>query len=435
MTIFLPQAPPLFRKAFDDACDRIFESNHDEVFYALLVQLIGQIREHPFFKDIISQIETEFLSKKLEFSKASLDYHEYNWKQLWQYHRRNYRLRKELARIKRIVTCPREILSSALHIRICFAMLYFRNQSPFFRFINDACLLFRKAQSDMRIGVTLTHHASQSRGKMAKNCVSLKFKRGDKLSKIPKAILTFGKQDPRPFRSRPEPISSLFSRSTQDLQHKFGIPGQNNDQKRRNMEIMAETNFRCCWERHLNLEQCYKVSPKFPSRQNYLAKWSTIRDKAWEAAWKRCEEEEVQFAHMAFRQNLSTSSNDSVAAFLPIERQIHRKDYESFLRSLKNHVHAYLPSIENEVKSVGEASELTLSGTLKGNFVTKLALEFWKKYPIGKRDDAFEYYLCKCPHELLLGRDRWDQIIRKSKLDPRPTKERKRGPGKKTCRI
>jgi hypothetical protein len=434
MTIFLPQDPILFLKAFEETCDRILQSNLDEVFYALLVQLISQMRENSLFKNIISQVEAELLKKQIEHSKISLDFHEYNWKKLWQYHRRSYQHRRELVRIKRIITCPRETSSSPLHIRLGFAMREFRYHSPFFYFVHEAPALFRKAQSDMVLGVTFAQYFSSSGERKSRKIIPLKLKKKDKRANMLKKILA---KTPKPSKQNirgAEPTPSLLSPLAQDLEHKFGIPGQNNDQKRRNMKTLAETDFRFCWERLQSLEQCYNVQSKFPPLKRYLGRWNLIREKAWNTAWERCEQEALQLAHMAFRQKLSPKSNDSIDAFLSSERQIYRRDYEGYLCSLKYHVHIYLRRFENlEMKTVG-TSEHALPGTLKGNFVIDLALKFWKTSPFGKRDEPFEYYQCNCPPQLQLRRDRWDQIIRKNKLDPRPKKEQKRGRGKKTCK-
>jgi len=434
MTIFLPQDPILFLKAFEETCDRILQSDQDEVFYALLVQLILQIRENSLFKAIVIEVEAELLKKQIEYSKISLDFHEYNWKKLWQYHRRSYQQRRELVRIKRIITYPREISSSPLHIRLGFAMREFRYYSPFFCFVQKAPVLFRKAQSDLELGVTLAQYFSSSGERKSRKIMPLKLKRKDKLANMPKKIIA---KIQKPFKQNigsAEPISSLLSPLAHDLEHKFGIPGQNNDQKRRNMKIMAETDFRFCWERLQSLEQCYNVRSKFPPLKSYPGKWNLIREKAWNTALERCEQEALQLAHMAFRQKLSPKSNDSMNVFLSSERQIYRGDYEIYLCSLKNHVHTYLYRFENLEMKIAGTSEYALPVTLKGNFVIHLASKFWKTFPLGKRDEAFEYYQCNCPIQLQLGRDRWDQIIRKNKLDPRPKKEQKRGSGKKTCK-
>jgi hypothetical protein len=64
--------------------------------------------------------------------------------------------------------------------------------------------------------------------------------------------------------------------------------------------------------------------------------------------------------------------------------------------------------------------------------VVGLASKYWKNYPFAKHDEVFQDYCIKCPTGKILSRPRWDQIIRARNLDPRPPKEKKRGPGKKT---
>lgn len=76
-----------------------------------------------------------------------------------------------------------------------------------------------------------------------------------------------------------------------------------------------------------------------------------------------------------------------------------------------------------------------MPGTLPGNFVVRISKDYWKSHPLAKRDEVFDHYECNCPAQLLLGRERWEQLVRKHKLDPRSEKDKKkRGLGKKTCK-
>ena len=198
--------------------------------------------------------------------------------------------------------------------------------------------------------------------------------------------------------------------------------------------MMAETDFKFCWDRLQALEHCCNVQSELPRLQRYPGKWDLIREKAWHTAWHRCKQEALQCALRAFRQKLSSRSNDSIETFVSCEMQIHRRDYESFLRSLKNHVHAYLPVVEKAVIDTDKSAGLSLPGTLKGNFVIDLAQKFWKINPNGNHDEGFAYYQTHCPYNKQLGEERWKQLVRKHKLDPRPKKAKVRSIGKKTCK-
>ncbi len=432
MTISLPSDPSLFCKTFDETCDRILQSKQDNVFYTLLARLTAQLRENLLFKDIINQFEAELLAKQNEYSKLSLNAHEYHWKKLWQYHRRSYRHRRELARIKRIITHPREISSDLLHNRLCKAMWEFRYYSPLFRFVELAPMLFLMSQSNMYVSRILFQDSLSPNQRTLRQIMPLKLKMKDKRGAITKKILVKRPERSKHKIKKAEPFSSLFSPLTQELKHKFEIPGHNSYQRRSNMMMMAETDLKFCWDRFQALNHCCNVQSDLPLLQQYPGKWDLIHEKAWHAAWHRCKLEALQYAHRAFCQKLSSRSDD-LEAFVSCEMQIHRRDYESFLCSLKNHVHSYLPVLEKAVidhhKEVGFHP-----GTLKGNFVIDLAQKFWKINPNGNYDEGFAYYQNNCPYNKQLGEERWKQLVRKHKLDPRTKEAKVRRKGKMTCK-
>jgi len=317
MTIFLPNDSSLFRKAFDNACDRILESRQDGVFYVLFIQLIVQMRAHPLFKDIIGQTEADLSTKQTEFSKLSLDYHEYNWRKLWQYHRHSYRQRKGLVRIKRIVTYPRETSSVPLHAQLCFAMWEFRTMglifsnsstadtlfrwkpqknidpideaeqapaihySSFFRVIQETPLIFRRAQSDIQLGINIAKYFSaKEKTEVHRKITHHKPGKIDKLTKIAKRVLKQKLTSSRELKGICESISSFFSPLKTDLERNFDIPGLNSDQKRRSMRNMAALDCRFCWERFIHLEQCYNIPPAPLPLKRFFGKWKAIRGQA-----------------------------------------------------------------------------------------------------------------------------------------------------------
>ncbi|HEY4831533.1 MAG TPA: hypothetical protein VIH61_03130 [Waddliaceae bacterium] len=439
MTFFLPQDHSLFRKAFDETCDRILQSDQDEVFYALFVQLIANLREHSLLKTLIGQAETSSLENQKEFRRIALEVLEYNWKKLWQYHCRSYHHRKRLARIKRIVTSPTEISFSSLYHRATSNMWEFRFYSPFFRCLETASSIYRKAQSELRF------YMNPIKGKISpskegtvilQKIVPLKLTKRDKQRRLSLKIINSTNQEgPSQFIWPVEKISSLFSPLTKEIENKFELLGQNNDKKRRNMEIMVETNFSYCWDRLRFLEECYKSPSNFVQFKRFPGKWTSISKLAWESAFERCEKEALVGAKMSLQQKLASKPNSSIDVFLGCEHQIERKDYEKYLSSLKNHIHAYLCTLEQEKQKIEAVSTLVPSGTQKAHFVIDLALKYWKSHPEAKHNDVFEYYQCNCPITHQLGKDRWAQIIREKKLDPRSKKEKRRGSGKKTSKI
>lgn len=469
MTILLPKDPLLFHKAFDEICDRILESRQDEVFYALFIQFIVKMRAHPLFKDVIGQIETGVLTQQAELCTLSLDYHEYNWKKIWQYHH-SYRSRKELVHIKRMVTYPRETSSSSLHNRLSCAMWEFRafgfissspsaikaffqektdkddeesknkfhHRSSFFRPIEEIPQIFRRAQSNIEMGINIAKHFSPSKDKIAirQKVTHYKSRERENLTKILRKILKQKLKPPRELKAHYEALSSLFSPLGYILEHKFEIPGRNNDQKRQTMRNLAELNFDSCWKRFMDLEHCYSTPTAPLPLKRFTGKWNIIREQAWNAAWEKSKQETLQFAHAGFCQKLSEPSNDSISVFLPVEKQIHRRDYEEFLRSFRRHVHMQLYNTTESPQHDSESNPHLMSeGTQTANFVIQLARAYWKVHPQAKYDEVFNDYLAKCPLKKALSRPSWERIVRERKLDPRPPGSKKRGSAKKILQI
>lgn len=435
MSIFLPKEAPLFQASFEGICNQIRQSKYDEVFYSQLVELTSKLREHPLLRESIFQVETASVKRQKEYSNASLEVHEYHWKKLWRYHSHSYRHRKDLVRIKRVITSPNECSSSPLHIRIGRDMWEFRYHSPFFRAQSEASLLFRKAQSDLRLWVTLSTEFSSSKKEknVFRKISQFKFKNGDlkaklhlkvPLLRIPKKALKF--------KWTAEPIYALFSPLIDELERKFGLPGINNDVKQRNALIRAETDFGYCWERFQFLEQCYKVSE--PIIRRFHGKWESIRETAWHSAWERCENETLKMARWSFINKLISSTNSLHDTYLSCEKQIHRRHYEQYLKALQRHIYTLLLIIESSKVIPEEVPHpnLVTNGTQRANFVIDLAKQCWKAQPLAKRDEAYTHYLSNCPRGKTLSRSSWDRIIRERKLDRRPPESKTRGKSKKS---
>jgi hypothetical protein len=436
MTIYLPSEPVLFRQAFDAACDRILRSEQDIAFYALYVELASRLQEHPHFKDYLLGLEDESGIKRKEFSIAALEVLEDSWMKLWKYHRHSLKHRKQLVSIKRMVTAPHEISFSHLYHRILFRLWEFRYFSPFCHFIDEAPRLFRSAQSALHIASIQYDHLYPL-GKAyftERKPAPLKLSKKDSRRGLCKRIFDPGAND-MPFKRSAEQIhSTYFSSKTEQIEKRFSIPAQNGYERKRNMQIIAETDPAFCWERIQFLKQCYALNEAVPPLNPSKGRWKSVRENAWKSAEERCELETLLGAKMALMQKLSHQPCSTVDSFFVCEHQIHRKDYEKYLQSLKNHIHAHLFKIENAQHNTAENPGLALPGTQKEWFVIDLATQFWKTNPLGKRDDAFSHYLVKCPSQKLLSRHRWEQIVRERKLDPRPSEAKKRGPGKKTCK-
>lgn len=189
--------------------------------------------------------------------------------------------------------------------------------------------------------------------------------------------------------------------------HLLGVPINpvlKDSHKQEYMQRLAIMNAPFCWDR-----LCFL--------------WQLGDPNTGENQWTRV-------ARQSLASKFALPPRPSLDSILPIEYQIHRKDYDGYLSAWQNHVHTQLVHISTRQQSKTDCL-WELPATQKENFVIDLARKFWNVNPVGNRDAAFSYYTIQCPHYKLLGRDRWNQIVRKRQLDPRQPEERKRGPGKK----
>ena len=439
----LPEDPALFREAFDSACKRILDSEMDATFYDLYSKLIYNLREHLLFKEYIISLEDSLGKQKQEFNSVSLEAVEDAWKRLWKYHRHSLMYRKQLVRIKQIITAPNETSFSALYQRILFAMWEFRYCSSFFRFISRAPWLYRTAQSDRELtSIRLEHQYSpESKYFSFKKVLLQKLSKKNKIQVyIKKLCISRLEREAMPFRWTAEcAISALVSKKIDEVNRKYFVPGMNNTEKRRNMQILAETDPTFCWKRVLFLFKCYFFSDSKPKQKPLKGRWASVRNAAWQTAQEKCEIEVLLGVRMALAQKLSIEPLDLTDSLLDCEDQFYRSDFEYYLKALQKHIHSQLFVIEDaklkdakDQTAVLSGTPVILPGTQKGSFIIDLAMKYWKKHPSANHDEVFQDYLAHCPSGRILSRSSWERMVRERKLDPRSPKEKKRGRGKKT---
>jgi hypothetical protein len=444
MTIYLPSDPVLFREAFDAVCDRILRSEQDIAFYTLYIELVSRLQEHPYFKDYLFALENESGKKREEFSIAALEALEDSWMKLWKYHRHSLKHRKQLIRIKQMVTAPHELSYSPLCRRILFLLWEFRYFSPFFRFIEEAPRLLRSAQFALYFSSAQFDHLYPSgKGYFAKRKVApLKFPKKDKRRGLCKRIFDPGANN-MPFKQSAEQIhSAYFCSKTEQIEKRFFLPGQNDHEKKWNMQIMAETDAAFCWERIRFLQQCYAFNEAVPLLNPLKGRWKSVREKAWKSAQERCEIEVLLGAKMAFNQKLSHEPCSSVDSFLMYEHQIHRGDYEKYLQTLKNHIEIQLFRIQNALvvsqaadatPAFAQLEQLTEADRCRverENFIVDHAKKYRAAFPFETNKNMFIAYRKKCPRGLEYAMTKWKEIIKKHQLDPRTPEEKKKNSGR-----
>jgi hypothetical protein len=372
MTIFLPNEPQAFREAFDRACDRIVGSKQDRVFYSLYAALLEALRAHPLVGTYFFGFEKTAEKMDLEFSEAAFHAMEEEWILLWKTHPKNGRVRIELAKIKATITRPGVVAFNSLFHQINCSFFHLRFLSS--------------------------------------------------------------------FRGTPE-NGYLVSNKRLDLMTKASISGNDVFEKRSTMRAGAAIDPSFCWSRMKFFLNCWQFNEEVSLPQRAKGSWEETGRTAWNAMWSACD----KMVYLSTKMDLDNALSDprhQPSPFINAEHQIIRKDYEEYLAALKQHLWNHLLELEQTLAeqnaSVATEEEenpfLELPGTQNKDFVIDLAHKFWTKDPLGKRDAAYEYYCAHCPFSKILQRDRWDQIVRKRKLDHRPREARKRGPGKKTCK-
>lgn len=446
MTIYLPENITLFCQTFDEICDRILRSENDAAFYILFVELIVRLREHPLFRDYILGLEVEFAKENQKFNAAALEALEDGWIRLWKYHCHSLNYRKRLVRIKRMITVPDKIAYSTLYLRILFSLTEFRYDSPFCRFINEAPKLFCTAQSKLHLeSLLFTYSYPSLEGYFSqRKVIRLKLVKKDKLQHLHRKIFSFGLQEnPRPFKWSAECATSVIdSPKIVEIEKKFAVLLRGDKEKQKNINIMTEISPSFCWGRVRFLQQTYLLNDTVLPVKTIKGRWTSIREDAWQSALERNESLILIRAKMALSQALSAKSDYYSNVFLMPEHQIQRKDYEKYLKSLKNHIQIQLFKMQDEQTTLSTTQPIVTvpqSEQVLGeeneriereNFVIDHAKKYRIKLPLETHKNMFNNYKTTCPKRLAYALTKWKEIIKNHHLDPRTHEEKKKNSGR-----
>jgi hypothetical protein len=426
MTIYLPEDVRGFRQAFDEICDRIQRSEQDTVFYDLFLLLAANLRKHPLLKNCILELESKSENLRQEFNRAVLRILEDCWERLWKYYPRLTQRRK-LVRIKQMITDSEKKVSCIPYREV--RLMKDDQGNPYLWIDPELGNISRERNPKMhdRQLKWLLENGDNKDDPRRKGAYDLF---SDPSSQQSSSIYRRGLSCISKFCSSENTGLDSFLSDTSQIE-KFCIPGRNNFEKNKKMQSLAETNLVFCWERIKFLESCIAANGALPIPKQWKGRWAAVRKLAWKTAFERSDMETLHFAKMSFCQKQSLDFRSDLDCFLSVEYQIDRKNYEKYLGSLKNHVHAQLFKIESAQQNENN-DRLILPGTQKDAFVIDLAAKCWKKNPGAKYDEVYQDYLINCPSSRWLSRTSWERIIRKAKIDPRPKEAKKRGPGKKT---
>lgn len=449
MTVYLPKEISLFRQAFDGACERILNIKNDVTFCILSVELITRLQEHPLFSDYIHGLEAESLQRKQEFSIAALTTLENCWMKLWKYHCHSLKYRKQLARIKRMITMPSEFSSALLYNRLLSGMWEFCRTSSLCRFISESPRLFQKAQSELCLAsIRFDHiHSSTENYFANKKVVQSTLRKKGKQQGMHKKIFNTGSRVTHSLMPPMERISSnFFFPEVEEIEKKFFNQGQSKSEKRNNIQTKVETNPAFCWQQMRFLQQCCGTCGTFPTLKPLKGRWVSIRETAWKLAQERCEIEVFLVAQMAFKRKLSLNACSSIDSFLSCENQFHRKDYEMYFESLKNHIHAQSLKIQDAQSQVSDKAPISLvpssqsEGLTQANkdriegevFIIEHAKKYWARISSATLPTVFNDYRKVCPRGVFkYGLTKWKEIVKTNELDPRTPENKKSAAGRK----
>ncbi len=142
---------------------------------------------------------------------------------------------------------------------------------------------------------------------------------------------------------------------------------------------------------------------------------------------------------------LSPNACSSIDSFLSCENQFHRKDYEMYLQSLQNHIHAQLLKIQDAQSRAGHKIPASLSPSLQSegltpadndriereNFIVEHAKKYWVNFPFATLPMVFNDYTKVCSSRLRYAQTKWKEIIKSNSLDPRTPEKKKLAAGRK----
>lgn len=200
--------------------------------------------------------------------------------------------------------------------------------------------------------------------------------------------------------------------------------------KRAYMQRVATTNASFCWDRLVLLQQCGDIYANPKETKLPTENLKNTQLQIWENAHNRYHHHLVLKTCNFLMRKFAIPPEPSFDESLPIEYQIHREDYEEYLKSWQNHVYSELARIDNQ-KYFYPENQLLKEPLQKRAFVIEITGTYYRENPKEKRDDAYSHYCLNCPERSKpLSKTQWNRIVRKYKLDPRKSSEKVRGKGK-----
>lgn len=121
----LPNQPHLFEKALKTAIETTRTCEIGISFLAHFVGLIQALRHHPITKNWVKDLEKESQKRKQAFNVEAIEALETEWLFLWKKYPQQI-CRKELVRIKHLLTKNKDFSSQMPFDRICNAFLEFK---------------------------------------------------------------------------------------------------------------------------------------------------------------------------------------------------------------------------------------------------------------------------------------------------------------------
>lgn len=219
-----------------------------------------------------------------------------------------------------------------------------------------------------------------------------------------------------------------FSMNT-PLINPFYDPKLTDHHKQEHMQRLAATYPSFCLDRLRFLRKLGDYVENAPEKQVLEGALENIQIPEWVEASTACEEDLERIAYHSLKRKFALPPQVSLDTWLPVEYQIHRVNYESYLRSWQDHIHNQLIQMKSRQRL--EINTKKIGKTQRASFAIEITSQCWQNNCNAKRADVYAYYCNNCPSgSKPFSLPHWSRIVRKNKLDPRSKKEKVRGKGK-----
>ena len=431
--LYLSDNLRLFEKDLDRAIERICNCKQDASFYSLYALLVQKLFSNPLVSAHLGQLEEPLKIQQDKRNKEDWKLLEEYWIKLWRCSC-GLKLRKQLVWIKQL-RMFRDTIMPLIPIKDLSLLSYIEEHSFVYRVVHDSMLKFA-LDSPMRKLSSLLKKAfvgdnSNTRGFEVSDIVHepprqitvrlLQLDHGDKKKSLCQKIS---------YSQRSVAIKKMVKIIPTDF---LEIPVVVIPSCIRNGSLQsdAEISPAICWGRMQLLRQCYTMQ-ELTSFKEVKGRWNLIRDKVYQDVLARSNVLVLLGVRNTLYRIIGRSFSKVVDQFTP-DDQICRENFEEYLRELGQHLKGFLARKESEKTLKGQVPDqlpLTIPQQ-KLEELIKHTKTFWAIHPDANHETVYLDYHKNSKLQNSYTFEGWSNLVRKYKLDPRPSDKKTRGKGKK----